>query len=65
MTTNVDNNKCDRCGTCICVCPSNALLLLSDKLSVDNGRCTGCGLCVQICPFGALSLAESPGTKKP
>jgi ferredoxin len=55
---NIDNKTCDRCGTCIGVCASNALLLLCEGLTVDNGRCTGCGSCVKICPFGALSLAD-------
>ncbi len=51
----VSQNKCDECGTCIGVCPSDALLL-DDRLRVNEHRCTGCGVCVEICPFGALQL---------
>ena len=57
MTVNVNDNACDRCGTCIGVCPANALMLLSGPVIVDKSLCTGCGTCVKICPFGALSLA--------
>jgi ferredoxin len=58
MSVKVNNELCDRCGTCIGVCPSNALLLLSTSLVIDTVRCTGCSLCVKICPFGALSLDD-------
>jgi len=60
MTAKVNNDACDRCGTCIGVCPANALLLLTGSLVIDGGRCTACGTCVQICPFGALSCARGP-----
>lgn len=60
MTAKVNNNACDRCGTCIAVCPANALLLLSGPVVVNRDRCTGCGTCVKICPFGALTLAGGP-----
>jgi ferredoxin len=50
------NDQCDRCGTCISVCPANALLLLCASLEVAADRCTGCGTCVKICPVAALSL---------
>jgi ferredoxin len=62
MTANVNNDACDRCGTCIGVCPANALLLLAGSLKVDSGRCTACGTCVAVCPFGALSL--TPGSEE-
>lgn len=61
MKATICNEKCDRCGTCIAVCPVNALLLLSASLVIDHDRCTGCGLCVMVCPFGALSLDRGSG----
>jgi ferredoxin len=51
----VDEAACDRCGTCIAVCPSDALVL-TEKLSVDFSLCTRCGRCVALCPVGALAL---------
>ncbi len=53
----VNKIACDACGTCIGVCPSDALVL-EETVSVDSNRCTGCGVCVKICPFGALALNE-------
>jgi Fe-S-cluster-containing hydrogenase component 2 len=59
MAVNIVSDQCDYCGTCISVCPANALMLLSETLSVDSKRCTGCGICVAVCPFGALNLVPS------
>jgi 4Fe-4S ferredoxin len=64
MTAKVSNEACDRCGTCIGVCPANALLLLTASLIVDNGRCNGCGRCAMVCPFGALELVRGPEDTK-
>ena len=58
MTVTIDQAKCDRCGTCISVCPANALLLLCDKLVIDDALCSGCATCVKICPFAALGLSR-------
>jgi ferredoxin len=59
---NVDTTACDACGTCVGICPSDALVL-EQTISVDANACTGCGMCVRICPFGALS--NGPLTKEP
>lgn len=50
----VEREVCDRCGTCVGICPVDALTM-GDWLEVDGGRCTDCGRCVKICPFGALA----------
>lgn len=55
MALIVDEKQCDRCGTCISVCPCNALALI-DNLTVDTALCTKCGTCVSICPVGALKI---------
>jgi ferredoxin len=59
MTVSISQEKCDHCGTCISVCPANALMLLTETLLVDTNRCTCCGLCVAVCPFGALQPFSS------
>ena len=58
MAINVFPEKCDRCGTCISVCRSNAIMLLTDSLVIDHAACTGCQRCVAICPFGALTFSS-------
>jgi ferredoxin len=63
MAVNITMETCDRCGTCISVCPVNALMLLTEMLVVDAARCTGCGVCVSVCPFGALVV--SPNASSP
>ena len=56
----VDRQRCRGCGTCVTVCPFEAILL-EEKSSgvfiseVDEGLCRGCGMCVAHCPSGALS----------
>ncbi|MCL2218410.1 MAG: 4Fe-4S binding protein [Chitinispirillia bacterium] len=53
--TIADPEKCDECGTCISVCPHDAIVL-GKVLRISEDRCTSCGICVNICPFAALSL---------
>ena len=53
----IQHNRCDRCGTCIAVCPADALILSTRALSVTP-ECTDCGRCVGICPVGALTLQK-------
>ncbi|MBN1307200.1 MAG: 4Fe-4S binding protein [Chitinispirillaceae bacterium] len=57
MPLTINRNECDRCGTCISVCPCNALLLV-DELRVIHDQCTRCGTCVAICPVGALEIEQ-------
>ena len=52
--TAVDPKKCDECGTCISVCPQDAIVL-DKRLRILTDKCTSCGICVTICPFEALS----------
>lgn len=55
MPLEINTQECDRCGTCISVCPCDALVL-TDRLDVVVQRCTSCGTCAAICPVGALAL---------
>lgn len=50
------SGHCDQCGTCVAVCPANALMLTESALVIDHERCTLCALCVNICPFAALEI---------
>jgi len=44
-------------GTCVRVCPFDAITMSEDGLPVvDIDKCTACGKCVQACPKGLFSL---------
>ena len=46
--------RCDLCGTCVAVCPADALELGEQGLRIDPGLCLECLGCVQVCPWRAL-----------
>lgn len=50
-------------GTCVAVCPFDALSMGEDGLPVvDEDKCTGCGECVKACPRNIITLI--PRTQK-
>lgn len=57
-TSEISENFCTGCKTCILVCPYDAITLDEAKrISVVNEvLCHGCGNCVAACPSGAASL---------
>ncbi|OFV67975.1 MAG: ferredoxin [Candidatus Syntrophoarchaeum caldarius] len=52
----VNRYKCGYCGTCVGVCPSNALDLIELWLEIDQDSCSDCRSCVDVCPVGALAM---------
>ena len=49
---------CARTGTCVGVCPTNALSIGPDFYpQLDPEKCTECGLCARTCPGGQVSYA--------
>lgn len=51
-----DPAKCERCGSCERVCPSEAFAWAGEEIAVLHvGWCIKCGHCVAACPNGALS----------
>jgi len=54
-----DKNLCTRCGTCIGVCPTNALDVDDDLFpAIDPDACIQCGLCKRTCPGGEVNYQE-------
>jgi len=58
---------CTGCGTCVAVCPVNAVSLVSSQdphhpkrrtVQLAGNLCLGCGVCVRNCPAGVLFLSE-------
>ncbi len=50
----VDLNKCDFCGTCVAICPEDAIELEEHNWILNEEKCVNCRLCVEICPIEAL-----------
>lgn len=49
---------CDYCGTCVAVCPFDAIELLESELIIDPEKCTMCLNCIYICPITALEVVD-------
>ena len=52
------DDRCDYCGSCVAVCPVDAIELEAASLYIDEALCTMCLSCVRVCPFGALEMVE-------
>ena len=43
-------------GSCVEVCPANAIRVVNGVAVVNPKRCVSCGLCVKACPKGLIEL---------
>ena len=54
-----NKDLCTRSGTCVAVCPENALYIGKDFYpQLISEKCTECGICEQTCPGGSLNFKE-------
>ena len=54
----VDKEKCNGCGECVDICPSEVLELVDEKCEVAKiEECLGCESCVETCPESAIELS--------
>jgi len=51
------SDECISCGTCVDVCPSEAISEGEEKYVIDPDTCIDCGACVEECPVEAISEA--------
>ncbi|MEM2989610.1 MAG: DUF3422 family protein [Halobacteria archaeon] len=59
MPPKVDRRKCNNCGLCATICPSDVYGIVGGKAEVVNPQnCIECGECVKKCPVGAITLFE-------
>jgi len=50
-------DKCNGCGCCEDVCPTEAITV-DDIAVVDEEECTDCGSCIDECPEEAIEEGE-------
>jgi len=55
----VDADLCNGCGTCVDMCPMEAIELVDDLARIDDERCIGCGVCAYHCPGEAMALRRT------
>ena len=55
MVVTIDSGKCTGCGSCVEVCPVDAITV-DDIANVDDDKCIDCGTCVDECPTDAIEL---------
>ncbi|MDD2227076.1 MAG: 4Fe-4S binding protein [Clostridia bacterium] len=61
----IDKNKCIACGSCVSVCPVNAIEFEADgKPQIIKEKCIKCGSCVAICPTQAITINDDKESKK-
>ncbi len=56
---NIDQEKCEGCGTCITECNKGAIQIVEGKATLINANvCDSLGSCIPKCPMYAISFAE-------
>jgi heterodisulfide reductase subunit A len=57
ITSVVDEDRCSGCGTCIELCPYNAITKNDEGIAeVTSAICKGCGVCSASCPERAITM---------
>ncbi len=58
----VDSEKCMSCGSCVAICPVEAISVTDDcSVKFDRSKCVGstCSLCVDTCPARAIKSVKN------
>jgi heterodisulfide reductase subunit A len=57
IVSQVNEEKCTGCGTCLTICPYDAMEKNAEGIAKTNiVLCKGCGTCVASCPERAIRL---------
>lgn len=56
MPAVVDVEKCEGCGDCVDVCPTEAITIEDGKAVINEEDCADCGACEPVCPTEAITL---------
>jgi Na+-translocating ferredoxin:NAD+ oxidoreductase RNF subunit RnfB len=63
----VDSEKCFSCGSCIALCPVEAISLAKDSsVEFNKEKCLGstCSICVDACPARAIKSIKPNGADR-
>lgn len=55
----INRDLCDVCGTCVAVCPVDAIVVSEFAVNIDDKKCIKCMNCVTVCPIKAISEGEA------
>ncbi|MGE4587227.1 MAG: DUF362 domain-containing protein [Mangrovibacterium sp.] len=50
----INLDRCIGCGSCIDVCPMNAISIVDGKAVIDLDKCANCHACESACPVDAI-----------
>jgi Pyruvate/2-oxoacid:ferredoxin oxidoreductase delta subunit len=62
----VDSDKCFSCGSCVALCPVEAISIAKDStVQFDKEKCLGstCSICVDACPARAIKSVKANGSQ--
>lgn len=59
------SDNCQGCGSCVEMCPFDALSLVDEKAVVDADKCMGCGRCEAVCVNNAVIIKPDPSKGEP
>ncbi len=53
-----DDSRCTNCGTCVSICPADAISMNRETwvVTFNMDKCIACGLCISSCPPRAIKL---------
>lgn len=55
----IDDTKCNRCGECVSICPSEIYKSDEGRITVGNtADCSNCQSCVSVCEPQAITVTE-------
>jgi Pyruvate/2-oxoacid:ferredoxin oxidoreductase delta subunit len=63
----VDTEKCFSCGSCVALCPVEAISIDKDSsVQFDKEKCLGstCGICVDACPARAIKSVKQTNSEQ-
>lgn len=64
----VDAEKCFSCGSCVALCPVEAISIDKDSsVQFNKEKCVGstCSVCVDACPARAIKSVKQNGNEQP